>query len=290
MVVREVERAISDHLAWLAYLGRAETTIYQRSRVLARMERAGVDLLNASAKELEVWALGLVGRMQDESRAMETTHARGWFRWLVECGRRSDDAGLRLRRPTVRAGMPRPVDVDLVRRAMMAAPLRQRTMLTLAAGAGLRCGEIAGLRWSDVGHDAANPTLVVTGKGNKQRPVPAGELVMAVLSEMAEHHGGRWVIPRGDGRPGPMAPWRVSQVGALALRSAGVSATMHQLRHTFATQLYAATQDIQMVCNLLGHSSIVTTQRYVGLANNTARVGVGQVDAALRRGVNAAAA
>lgn len=177
-----------------------------------------------------------------------------------------------------------------IRKAMMVSPLRERAWMTLAAGAGLRCAEIATLRWRDVVTDPS-PALIVRGKGGKVRVVPASESVRSALRKVRGDQvlGDKvFVSRRLDGRPGHVAPHLVSIRGARALRAAGVDHTMHQLRHTFATQLYSATQDIVLVSELLGHSSILTTQRYVGLAQASAADAVGRVDLALRQGVDAA--
>lgn len=285
----DLEMILDEHRQWLAYLGRAEATIYQRGRHVHRLIAAGVDPLEATSAELLSWAIGMVGRMSIESRATEISHCRGWFVWLSDAGWRADNAAAGLVRPKVPAAMPRPVSTDEARRAIMAAAPRQRVMLALAAGGGLRCAEIAGLRWRDVQRDPM-PVLIVTGKGRKTRAVPASKTVMSALDAVrndAEIGHKVWVLPRLDDRPGPIPPHLVSIHGAKALRSAGVDATMHRLRHTFATQLYAATQDIVLVAELLGHTSILTTQRYVGLARAHAASAVARVDEALRRGIDA---
>ena len=72
-----------------------------------------------------------------------------------------------------------------------------------------------------------------------------------------------YLFRRHDGAPGPNAPGLVSQLAARALRDAGVSATLHQLRHRFGTRTYQASHDIRVVQELMGHQSPVTTAAYI---------------------------
>jgi integrase len=74
-------------------------------------------------------------------------------------------------------------------------------------------------------------------------------------------HSG-WVFRRADGRPGPNSPAVVSKVANTHLRDCGTDATLHQLRHRFASALYAQTQDLRLVQEMLGHASPETTAGY----------------------------
>jgi site-specific recombinase XerD len=143
-------------------------------------------------------------------------------------------------------------------------------MLALMSGAGLRCCEVARLRWSDV--DMIDGTIHVTGKGNKERVLEVGPAVRRSLA--AIDHPGPFVFVNRGGRP--YTPCRVSQLVNEHLRKCAAGCTAHQLRHRFATRaLSEAAGDITIVRDLLGHSTVAVTEIYAavtpGLAGTVAR-------------------
>ena len=141
--------------------------------------------------------------------------------------------------------------------------------LTLMAWAGLRCAEVAGLAREDVlDHEAL---LRVLGKGQKERLVPMHPSIYGRLRSAGMPRTGP-VFARPDGRP-----WTAGEVSRITNRHisrAGVDATPHQLRHRFGTRTYAACRDIRVVAELMGHSSILTTQGYVAWSRTEARAAV----------------
>lgn len=76
-----------------------------------------------------------------------------------------------------------------------------------------------------------------------------------------------WVYPRRDGRPGHISAGSVSQLCNAHLSACGLQETMHQLRHRFGTATYAATRDLRVVQELLGHGSPATTAIYTAHSN-----------------------
>jgi site-specific recombinase XerD len=157
-----------------------------------------------------------------------------------------------VRKPT---GTPRPIET-----AELAAVLEQvqgpaRMMVLLAAYGGLRVHEIAKVRGRDF--DRRSKTLTVVGKGAKERVLPAHE---SIVTEAEQYPVVDWWFPAPDG--GPAARTQVGQTITRALNGAGVHATPHQLRHTFATMLLEAGVDIRVVQELMGHASLQSTQIY----------------------------
>lgn len=127
-------------------------------------------------------------------------------------------------------------------------------MLRLAAEAGLRRAEIARIHSRDLVDDLLGWSLVVHGKGGRERVVP---LPVPLALEL-RGYGPGYVFPGAD-RGHLSARW----VGKLVSRALPRPWTTHTLRHRFATRAYQLERDLLAVQTLLGHASPVTTQRYV---------------------------
>lgn len=148
--------------------------------------------------------------------------------------------------------------------AILAADERVRLMIALGSH-GLRRGEIARAHTDALRADLGGVALDVDGKGGKRRLVP---LTDALGRELGRLPAG-WVFPSPAG--GHLTP---AHVGKLVSRCLPAGVTPHQLRHRFATRAYAATRDIEAVRQLLGHASLVTTQRYVATPADALRAAV----------------
>jgi integrase/recombinase XerD len=146
--------------------------------------------------------------------------------------------------------------------------LRDKAMLELLYATGIRAGELAGLRTSDLNLDIGY--LRCFGKGNKERVVPVGKVAIAATVEYLTKLRPRLVKPfSGDslllsrtGRPmSRIEIWRLVKKYA---RRAGMprNLTVHTLRHCFATHLLAGGADLRSVQEMLGHVDIATTQIY----------------------------
>jgi integrase/recombinase XerD len=157
--------------------------------------------------------------------------------------------------------------------ALLASPragdrffLRNRAMLETLYATGCRASEVVGLRMRDLYLESA--FLKCTGKGNKQRVVPLGKPAVTALAayigggRTAAKDGEEFVFVSRSGRP-------LTRIDLWSLvkkhcRRAGLPGTVspHTLRHSFATHLLAGGADLRTVQELLGHSSIRTTQHY----------------------------
>lgn len=179
----------------------------------------------------------------------------------------------RLRGPRVKKGLPRPVTPDdAVNLADTVATdaqqqwigARDRAVLLLMYGAGLRIAEALSLTGSDL---PLGEVLRVTGKGNKQRVVP----VLPVVRDAAADYAARcpWPLTAQEplfrgARGGALAPGMVQKAMARARAALGLppTATPHALRHSFATHLLGAGADLRSLQELLGHASLGSTQIY----------------------------
>ncbi len=211
------------------------------------------------------------------SNARALAAVRSFYRFLDRRHGLTNGALTALATPRVRRGLPRPLSpeaaAELVRTVSADAPAawtedRDRAVLALLWGAGLRIGEALALDRGDVGADPRALTeLTVRGKGGRERRVPVLAAVAAHVARAIE----TCPYPQPPSAPlflgvkgrrldasvvrGAMRRWR---------RAMGLpeTATPHALRHSFASHLLAGGADLRSVQELLGHASLATTQLY----------------------------
>jgi integrase/recombinase XerD len=156
-----------------------------------------------------------------------------------------------------------------VRRLLDAVPPgRNRLMLRIAYGCGLRVSELTHLRVADV-DGARNVLWVRGGKGNKDRGVPLPAVLLDELRNYwAEHRPPNWLFAGPTGQPLDVST--LQRAFQLARRAAGLRqpATCHTLRHCFATHLLEAGTDLPTLQRLLGHSHLSTTLLYLHLRSD----------------------
>jgi integrase len=162
--------------------------------------------------------------------------------------------------------LPVVLSPDQVRRLLDAVPPgRNRLMLRIAYGCGLRVSELTHLRVPDV--DSARNTLWVRhGKGRKDRGVPLPEVLLVELREhWRAHRPADWLFLGRTGRPVDVAT--LQRAFQTARRVAGLPerVTIHTLRHCYATHLLETGTDLPTLQGLLGHTHLSTTLRYVHL-------------------------
>jgi site-specific recombinase XerD len=146
-----------------------------------------------------------------------------------------------------------------------ARPGRERVLLTTAYACGLRLQEVLNLQVSDI--DSARMVVHVRqGKGNKDRLVPLSLKLLTVLREYWRvHRPARWLFCNQQGEP--VHPGTVQRQLRRAVRKAGLSkpATMHTLRHSYATHMLEAGVDVMTLQKILGHRQLSTTAVYLHL-------------------------
>ncbi|RMF83660.1 MAG: site-specific tyrosine recombinase XerD, partial [Nitrospirae bacterium] len=208
---------------------------------------------------------------------------RGLYRFLVAEGLAAADPTERVEGPRRRRPLPDHLDLEEVGR-LLSQPdtgrpegLRDRAMLELLYGSGLRVSELVAL-----GEEAVHPEagfVQVVGKGGKGRIVPCSEPALAWIERYREE--GRPRLLRGrTARPlfvtargrGLSRQWVGRLVDRYA-RAAGIRrrVTPHTLRHTFATHLLEGGADLRLVQAMLGHADIATTQIYTHVTRDHLR-------------------
>lgn len=250
MTLGVIEHAVdqwSDHLRALGRSPRTVATrIYWPERMLADL---GLSPWVAAADDIERW-LSWPHPWKPATRHVVVLSLRQFFTWAQQAGHRDDNPTAGLELPRIPRGQQQqPIGRLELSRAMAAATGSTWWMLRIAATTGLRRAELAQLHSDDV----SEGWLLVRGKGAKNRRVPVPEDVAAWI---AGRDGWCFPSPRGGHlRPGSVAE-RIE-------RCTGVNP--HAIRRRFATDVYAATHDLRSVQLLLGHSSIATTELYIGV-------------------------
>lgn len=206
------------------------------------------------------------------SRKLSTL--RSFFRFLIREGKISDNPALLISAPRREQRLPGYLNISEINE-LISLPnekellgLRDKAILEVLYGSGLRVGELVGLDLNDA--DILLESLVVLGKGRKERIVPVGSFAQRALREYLErrsrlikagreedalflNHRGRRLTPRGVEFIINKYIYRLSVVKKVS---------PHTLRHTFATHLLDGGADLRAVQELLGHKLLATTQIY----------------------------
>ena len=234
-----------------------------------------VEALNLNDLEAMVRGLMAEGR-SPRSVARAVACFRGFYRFLVLDGRIKVNPADDLRPPRAWKTLPRYLSIDevdlLLNQPDVTTPrgLRDRALIELLYATGMRVSELISLRPADVNLEASY--LTCTGKGDKQRIVPIGDVAAHWVDRYAREARpvllGRRRSPRlfvnaRGGGPGltRVGFWKILKAYARqASLAAGLSP--HMLRHSFATHLLERGADLRAIQMMLGHADLSTTQIY----------------------------
>jgi integrase/recombinase XerD len=219
------------------------------------------------------------------SIARAVAAVRGLHRFALDDGLVEVDVSRQVRTAAPPRRLPKAIPVEDVERLLDAAgyagttlALRDRALLELLYGTGARISEAVGLDIDDL--DRTENSVLLTGKGGKQRRVPVGSYAAAAVStylvrsrpELAAAGVGTARLFL-NARGGPLSRQSAWVVLRTAAERAGLAAGVspHTLRHSFATHLLEGGADVRVVQELLGHASIMTTQIYTLVTVDTLR-------------------
>jgi integrase/recombinase XerC len=277
-------RSFTDHLALERHLSEHTVTAYRRDleHLAGFLHRGHRSLTTVTYPELRRFlAQQTTLGYARASIARRVASIHTFYRWAAAGGQVAKDPAALLGRPKVVSRLPTVLRAreaaDLVESPApladagpreRAVALRDRAILEMLYGSGLRVSEVAGLTSDRVDLDRGR--VLVMGKGAKERQVPLSDF--AVVAVRAYLRDGRHELA--PSAPSPMMFFNrkkkpigprdiramVEQYGGRSL--SGRRVTPHTLRHSFATHLLEGGADIRVVQELLGHASVATTQRY----------------------------
>ncbi len=248
------------------------------------------------SQHVRAWLASLHRRRSPATLGRKLASVRCFFRWLVREGGRRDDPTAGIPMPKLEKRLPRPLSVDdceqLITRdrrvSRQPAPeggerarraewmrLRDRALVELLYGTGIRIGELVALDVRDL--ELRAQEIRVLGKGRKERVVPIPEQARRALAAWVEirRHPGLLGEPlfislrtRRDAEPRRLAAREARRILAERATHAdlGEHVHPHRLRHSYATHLLDMGADLREIQELLGHTSLSTTQKYTAVS------------------------
>ncbi|MCP1439124.1 integrase/recombinase XerC [Erwinia persicina] len=263
----KVERQLSP-LTQISYERQLSACII----LLDEMKLAAWEKLDA-AQVRALAARSRRGGLKPASLALRLSALRSFLDWQISQGKLKANPAKGVATPRASRHLPKNIDVDEVNRLLdidLNDPLavRDRAMLEVMYGAGLRLSELVGI---DISHlDLASGEVWVSGKGSKERRLPIGRMAV----EWTE----RWLALRELFAPSDNALFLSKQGKRISTRNVqkrfaewgvkqGLSSHIHphKLRHSFATHMLESSGDLRAVQELLGHANLTTTQIYTHL-------------------------
>lgn len=254
---------LESYLSWMRAAGSPDTTAYLRSYHLRRFASETKQPPFPMSLDLLVGYLAGHAQLAPSSRSSMRSSLRSFYRWARITGRIEVDPAAELPKIRVHPGKPRPAPDAAVEGGKRTHDVRTRLMVQMAAYVGMRCGEIAKSSREDIFEDLVGWSILVHGKGNKERVVELRDELAHVLRQ----------LPPGYLFPGAIdGHISASYVSKLVSNALPAGVTAHMLRHWFATKAYSASgNDIRAVQELLGHSSVATTQIYTAVGDGVKR-------------------
>ena len=238
-------------------------------------QRAGLAALaRISVSDMRAWmAQQRAQKIAPRSLARKLSAVKNFYVWLAAREGFEPTAVLSMQTPKFQAKLPRPLSEDAALAVVETVELqaleswvgaRDVAVVTLLYGAGLRISEALGLKRSDA---PLPDVLKIAGKGGKERMVPilevarkAVDIYLRLCPHPATADSPLFVGVRG----GALSPRLIQKAMQQTRLQLGLpsTATPHALRHSFATHLLSAGGDLRSIQELLGHSSLSTTQNY----------------------------
>ncbi|ODT97739.1 MAG: site-specific tyrosine recombinase XerD [Pseudonocardia sp. SCN 72-86] len=288
-----LDSAVDAYLAHLAVeRGSSPNTLRAYGNDLRRytghLRESGVRDL-ASAREADVSGFVVALRSGEaplaaSSAARALAAVRGLHRFAARDGIVADDVSRAVTPPAAAKRLPRTLSVDEVEQLLAGCigdgptGLRDRALLELLYSTGARISEAVGIDVDDL--DTSTRTVLLRGKGGKQRIVPVGRPALAAVDAWlvrgrpalaARSHGTPALLLNARGqRLSRQSAWHVLR-GAAEVAGVRTEVSPHTLRHCFATHLLSGGADVRVVQELLGHASVATTQVYTHVSVDALR-------------------
>ena len=277
-MAENISANVDQFLAFMESRGRSKNTVInyrvdleQFREYLLRQDISDVSKIDSQS--VRVYLSNIIGfGIAKSSAARKLSAVRGFISWLSSREILEYGVAAGLKGPKLPSSLPRALSYEETEKLLVEGPengkhyQRDRLILELLYGSGLRVSELIDLNWENIETDQR--MIRVLGKGSKERLVPFGPSVKELLED--------WSLLSKEGTKGPLfisekgaerltvrTVHRLVQRAALRVGIYGVSP--HTLRHCFATHLLERGAPLRVVQELLGHESIAATQRYLSI-------------------------
>ncbi|NLD05214.1 MAG: tyrosine recombinase XerC [Synergistaceae bacterium] len=277
-MVENISTNIDQFLTFLESRGRSKNTVTNYRVDLEQFReyllRQGIsDVSEIDSQSVRVYLSNIIGfGIAKSSAARKLSSVRGFIRWLSSRELLEYGVAAGLKGPKLPSSLPRALSFEETEKLLVEGPelgkhyQRDRLVLELLYGSGLRVSELIDLNWENIETDQR--IIRVLGKGSKERLVPFGPSVKKLLEDWSvlskeENKGPLFISEKGAERLAVRTVHRLVQRAALRVGLYGVSP--HTLRHCFATHLLERGAPLRVVQELLGHESIAATQRYLSI-------------------------
>lgn len=294
---RELAETWLNHLAVERGLSTNTLSNYRRDveRYLAWLAAAGIaDLAEVTAGHLEGYVADLRRGSEDRpalaasSAGRALVVARGLHKFGTAEGELAVDVSAEVSPPSTGQPLPDTLSIGEVEQLLDAVPageaatpldLRDKALLELLYGTGARISELTALLVDDVaGLGESGAILTLSGKGGRQRIVPVGGAAIRAVEEYLVRARPVFATGRSHSlllntRGGPLSRQSAWAAIKTAAERAGITKDVspHTLRHSYATHLLEGGADVRTVQELLGHSSVTTTQIYTHVTADNLR-------------------
>ena len=231
-------------------------------------EAQGMDVTNVTTQSIRAYLRSLSGfGYASSSIARKLSAIKAFELYLLERRLIGSDPAAAVRSPRIPERLPRAISREAMGRLIDEAwkiPPCQRngTIMEVLYGCGLRVAELVSLKWEDI--DLEERWLKVCGKGDKERLVPFGRYAQEALKNWHDvcGAGSQYVFPGKE--HGSITVRTIHRLVVQAARRAGLeNVTPHSVRHSFATHMLEGGAALNVLQELLGHESLLTTQKYL---------------------------
>lgn len=268
--LRDVKRA-SNHTVISYQNDLAHFCAFMSQHLGERLDKK--HLAKLEAKDIRAWLASRAGEYENTSSARALSTVKNFFRYLEKNGEAHNAAIFHIRGPKLKKSLPKTLGEGQAAEALSAIATqhedawvnaRDLALLTLIYGCGLRISEALSLRYRNI---PSGDSLVITGKGNKQRMVPILPIIRAAIADYVASCPYPFSpdTPLFLGARGKALDPAIFQKTLRTIRARlnlPETTTPHAFRHSFATHLLSAGGDLRSIQELLGHASLSTTQRY----------------------------
>lgn len=283
-----LDRAIRGYLDHVSIeRGLSANTVSAYTRDLSRYqswckEHGLLALDDIDMNAISDFATSLAADLSAASAARTVVSVRGFHKFCVAEDWTVVNPAVDIHPVSIPRRLPKALPYESVVALIEAAensdlPLRDRAIMELLYGTGMRISELTNLCLDDIDRDSE--TVIVTGKGNKQRLIPVGTYALEAIKKYVLQERSH-LVGKGAGTPNmflnrrgkPLSrqsAWECVNQAATRANIPGVSP--HSLRHSYATHLLERGADVRTVQELLGHASVTTTQVYTFVTVDTLR-------------------